>query len=131
MIRIYQTGLDNNQIHIQVQFGTVGIASTIVQYSRPGNPVLNIAVSNVGSGNITNTFAGYAGNIRNGSLYIKTVINLNPLPPAIRQNALNNMTAQYTLTGGFSGIQSFSFDPDDRVVSPSGYVIVTKQIVLQ
>lgn len=129
MKKTYQIGLDVNEIFIYVEFGTVGIANTIVQLSKPDGEYANIAQSTVNSGHIPKKRVGTAKDIRGNVLSIRTIVDLHTIFPDRRDNALENMSASYRISGGLSGEVGFGFDADDKTVSADGCVVVIEKVV--
>lgn len=60
MKRIYDVGLDSNQIVLGVQVGTVGTAYTSVYLARSGGQHWKLAESSHKSGSIPNRLLGQA-----------------------------------------------------------------------
>jgi len=130
MKRIYNTGLDTNQITLGVTVGTVGIAYTSVYLSRSGGQQLKIAESNEDSGNIKEKSIGTASSLRSSYLIILTSIDLTNVDKDLWQNQADNLSIRYHLSGGFSGSQIYNQDIDDTKVLPNGKILVTKPVEL-
>jgi hypothetical protein len=132
MKRIYNTGLDSNEIEFDISVGTVGLANTIVTQRWTGGTFKVIRESDADSGNVPEFVAGTARNLRGSYVVSVTVIDFSNLPQDHWEQALKTIAIFYTLDGGFSGHQYFNYDTDDVIVSQSGKIIViTKPIEMQ
>lgn len=130
MKRIYNTGLDTNQISLRVIVGTVGTAYTSVYLARSGGQQTKIAESSEDSGNIAETVIGPASQVRNSYLIILTSIELNANDIDLWEQQADNLVIRYHLNGGFSGYQVYNHDTDDTKLLPNGKILVTKPIEL-
>jgi hypothetical protein len=131
MKRNYETGLDANDIHINVTVGTPGVASTGIYLARSGGQRKKIAQSNYQSGNIQNTLVGKSGDVKGSYLLIMTLIDLGILEPSNWPAALSNLSISYEISGGLSGSLQYNFDTDDLHSSTDGKIItVSKPINL-
>jgi len=129
MKRIYDTGLDNNQIHLMVNIATAGIANTIAYLAKSGGQKIKVAESNIDSGDISNTLVDKAVNLRGFYLVVHTIIDFGAIDKNHWEQEAKNIRADYQVSGGFSGNQLYNYDNDDIVKSPSGKIItITKPI---
>ena len=127
MKRIYDTGLDNNQIHLMVNIATAGIANTVAYLAKSGGQKIKVAESNIDSGDISNTLVDKAVNLRGFYLVIHTIIDFGTIDMNHWELEAKNIRADYQVSGGFSGNQLYNYDNDDIVKSPSGKIItITK-----
>ncbi len=113
MKRIYDLGMDTNQISLSVTVGTVGIAHTRVNIARSGGQNTNIAESNVESGNIPEKNIGNASELRNSYIVIHTMIDFSNIEKELWPNQKEKLIIRYYLNGGFSGSQEYNHDTDD------------------
>ena len=131
MKRIYDTGIDTNQIVFGVNVGTVGTAYTSVYHARTGIQSSKIDESNVDSGNITDHVLGEALNIKSAYLIVRSTIDFSNIGKDQWSNQANNIIIEYHLDGGFSGNQVYDYDSDDKDIVLNGKVVViTKAIEL-
>ena len=130
MKRTYNTGIDTNQITLEVKVGTVGTAYTSVYLARGGGQQTKIAESNEDSGNISEINIGEASTLRNSYLVILTSIDLTNIEPDLWENQGDNLRVRYHLNGGFSGYQVYNQDTDDTKILPNGKILITKPIEL-
>ena len=129
MKRTYNTGLDSNQIELDISVGTVGVANTLVTQRWSGGTMKVIRESDADSGNVPEFVAGTAAELRNSYLVATTVIDFGNLPPTEWKQAREKIAIFYTIDGGFSGHQYFNYDTDDQVNSQGGrIVVITKPI---
>ena len=131
MKRIYDTGIDTNQITFGVKVGTVGTASTSANIVRSGGQQTEVVESNEDSGNIADKIIGEASELKKSYLVITTIINFSNNDKSLWKNQKDNLIIRYHLEGGFSGNQTYNQDVDDINSSPDGKIIVvTKPIEL-
>ena len=131
MKRIYDTGIDTNQIKCAVKIGTVGIAYTAMYIARTGGQWTKIKESSTDSGNIRAFTLGKAVNLKNSYLVIRTIIDFSNIDNNLWGVQEDSIVARYHFEGGFSGKQTYNQDTDDITSSPNGkIIIVTKPIQL-
>lgn len=119
MKRIYDTGMDNNSIRIEVKIGTVGVAYTATYLFRTGGQWTKLSESTEESGNIPDSKIGDASILRKSYIIIRTLIDFTHLSEDEREIAAANIQAEYKFSGGFSGIQKYNFDKDDLTITPN------------
>jgi hypothetical protein len=119
MKRTYDTGMDNNSINLEVKIGTVGVAYTATYLFRTGGQWTKFSESNEESGNIPNSEIGKANYLRKSYIIIRTMLDFTHLTESEREVAVKNISAEYSFSGGFSGIQRYSFDNDDLTITPN------------
>ena len=131
MKRIYDTGIDSNQIKCTVKIGTVGVAYSAIYKARTGGQWAKIKESSSNSGNIRAFTIGKAVNLKSSYLIIRTIIDFSNIDESLWKNQQDNVVARYGFSGGFSGSQTYNGDTDDITSSPKGKIIViTKPIQL-
>lgn len=132
MKRIYNTGIDTNQIELDVKVGTQGTAYTSVNLARTGGENRKIAESNANSGDILKKDIGDAKTIRDAYLIIRTTIDFSSFPTELWPNLADTVVVKYHFNGGFSGDQIYNYDTDDIDIVLNGKVVViTKPIELK
>jgi hypothetical protein len=119
MKRIYDTGMDNNSINLEVKLGSVGVAYTATYLFRSGGIWTKISESNEDSGNIQNAAIGTTEFLRKSYIVVRTLIDFSHLDENQREMATKNIYMKYTFSGGFSGIQEFNYDNDDLTITPN------------
>lgn len=131
MKRIYDTGIDTNQIVFGVNVGTVGTAYTSVNHARTGVQSSKLEESNENSGNIVDHILGDSLHIKTAYLIIRSTIDFSNIGKDQWSNQADNITIKYHLDGGFSGNQVYDYDSDDRdIVLDGKVVVITKAIEL-
>ena len=95
----------------------------------PDSEPTQIAESGTNFGNIAKTLVGKAGQIKNGSLYIETTIDLGILPQEQWPAATQTLVITYNLSGGEPVLFTFQDDPDDRTISGNGKMIAVKKSI--
>lgn len=131
MKKIYDTGIDTNQIVFGINVGTVGTAYTSVYHARTGVQNSKIAESNEDSGNIVDHIIGDALHIKAAYLIIRSTIDFSNIGKDQWSNQANNIIIKYHIDGGFSGNQVYDYDSDDRdIVLDGKVVVITKAIEL-
>lgn len=127
----YNTGLDRNQISLEVSVGTPGAAHTVANQFRAGAQRIKLAESSTNSGNIALTAIGSAQLLRSSYLVVQTIIDFDTLDPNQWEQLSPNLAIEYHLSGGFSGDQYFKPDLDEVTISQSErLVVVTKPFEL-
>jgi hypothetical protein len=124
MRKSYTTGIDDNEISISVNIGTPGLANTIVFQFPGGGQKKKIAESTVDNGNITTKKIGKGSELKGSYLKVRTIIDFRSINPSQWEQLADNIVAKFTLSGGFSGTQHYSYDEDDKTVNSAGSLVV-------
>ena len=121
MRKDYKVGDKNNKIKLKATIGTPGIAHTKVFQFLGGGQVKLITESNVDSGNIQETLIG------KGSDFIGSFIRI--IDSSQWSQLYETIVGKYGISGGFAGIQPYSYDEDDKSSSNNGqFVIIDMEI---
>lgn len=132
MKKIYETGLDSNEISMSVSVGTVGVAYTSATLTHIGGTSAKIAESDAKSGNISKRKIGTALALRKSFIMFRTLIDFSHLTENERESAVSNLSLKYEFEGGFSGKETYKPDPDDLTVPTNMKTVsVTKIIELK
>lgn len=124
MIHNYITGDEDGELKLGVTVGTPGIANTVVFRFKEGVPKKKIAESNVDSGNIAEKVIGSLADLKNSLLKIRTIVDFAGIPSSQWEQLAENVVVRVKLSGGFSGVETFTFDEADKASSNSGRVVV-------
>ncbi len=130
MKRVYETGVDANEISCAVKIGTVGVAYSEIKFARFGGQWAKIKQSRVGSGNIASFKLGKAKEVRNSYIIITTIIDFSLVPKNEWEDHIKRIYTEYSFDGGILGKQDYHYDSDDIIFTPNGYVSITKPIKL-
>ena len=129
MTHNYITGDSDGDLKLGVTVGTPGIANTVVFRFKTGQPKEKIAESNVDSGSIAEKVIGPVADFKNSRLKIRTIVDFAGISSSQWEQLAENVVANVRLSGGFSGVETFAFDEEDKASSNSGRVVVIDIVV--
>lgn len=131
MRKNYKIGMLDNKIGIDVTIGTPGIAHTIVFQILNADRYEILKESSVDSGNIDINIIGTGKSLIGSYLKIRTAIDFGSIDSSQWEQLAKKIVAKYTLSGGFDGNQTYSYDEDDKTISDNGRtIIIDKEINL-
>jgi len=117
MRKAYSIGQSDKKINLKVNIGTPGIAHTKVFQFLSGGQNKFLVESDVDSGSITNTFIGNGEDLIGSYLKIRTVVDFGSIDKSQWEQLCDTIVGKYAISGGFSGIQPYSYDEDDKTES--------------
>lgn len=116
MEKQYDLGDTFDELKINVDIGTPGLASTGVYLVMGGGQFRKLAESDVDSGDVLFTEED-AQNLVGHLLKVRTIVDFVNVDEDQWETLSNAIVSTLTLSGGFSGIQTYLYDADDKTTS--------------
>lgn len=129
MRETYLVGPTINEIDLEVNIGTPGLAHTIVFLFSDSNTYEILIESDPDSGNIDKTVIGQANDLLGKFLQIRTIVDFGTMDPGQWPQLADMIYCEYILSGGQPEEQSFYCVDDDKSISDDGRVVVIDKFI--
>jgi len=123
----YHLGQDANEIYLEVQIGTPGLAHSTAYLFSDETTYEKIAESGDEDGNIEECIIGLADALAGKFLMIRTSVDLRLMDPGQWPQLIENIYCEYVLSGGTID-KAYYCEADDKHVSTNGSVVVIEKI---